>query len=128
MWSHQKLTLHIIFIIIATLPNWAQYNRQQQSHFSEHHNRAINIKEPKLSIKRVLGLLHCFSLVLKKVYFSNGNVYGDPPPPSMLMTPKTKMFFMASLNLDYLNDSDYCHDNQEYLVGPNMIRVTLNMV
>ena len=72
-------------IIIATLPNWAQYNRQQQSHFSEHHivNCAINIKEPKLSIKRVLGLLYCLSLVLKKVYFSN-----------MLRTPKTKMFFL----------------------------------
>ena len=61
------------------------------------------------------------------MYFSNGNVYGEPPPPSVLRTPKTKMFFMASLNLDYLNDSDYCHDNQEYLVGPNMIRVTLKM-
>ena len=50
------------------------------------------------------------------MYFSNGNVYGDPPPPSVLI-PKTKMFFMASLYLNDLSDSDDCHDNKE-LLGP----------
>ena len=61
------------------------------------------------------------------MYVSNGNVYGDPPPTSVLMTPKTMMFFMAFLYLNDFSDSGDCHDNQEYLVGPNMIRVTLKM-